>query len=121
MTPPATDRTKRRTNPHLRSRLHDALRDAPAPAPRCPKTDADTTAYLAPATVAALDATRRGAADTATLFGLSTSRIKVRIRAASKAAGLEGVSSHGCRIGMAQDLARAKGIEMPAIMQAGGW
>ena len=51
------------------------------------------------------------------MFGLSVSRIKQRI----KAAGLEGVSSHGCRIGMAQDLARAKGIEMPAIMQAGGW
>ena len=88
---------------------------------RRPKTDADTTAYLAPATVAALDAIRRGAPDTAPLFGLSTSRIKVRIQSAAKAAGLEGVSSHGCRIGMAQDLARAKGIEMPAIMQAGGW
>ena len=85
------------------------------------KTDADTTAYLAPATVAALDRIRRGAADTAPLFALSTSRIKGRIQAAAKAAGLEGVSSHGCRIGMAQDLARAKGIEMPAIMQAGGW
>ena len=88
---------------------------------RRPKTDADTTAYLAPATVAALDRVRRGAPDTAPLFGLSASQIKVRIKAAAKAAGLEGVSSHGCRIGMAQDLARAKGIEMPAIMQAGGW
>ena len=84
---------------------------------RRPKTDADTTACLAPATVAALDKIRHGAADTAPLFGSSASRIKARI----KAAGLEGVSSHGCRIGMAQDLARAKGIEMPAIMQAGGW
>ena len=45
----------------------------------------------------------------------------MRIRTAAKAAGLEGVSSHGCRIGMAQDLTRAKGIEMPALMQAGGW
>ena len=88
---------------------------------RRPKTDADATAYLAPATVAALDRIRRGAADTAPLFDLSTSQIKTRIKAAAKAAGLEGVSSHGCRIGMAQDLARAKGIEMPAIMQAGGW
>ena len=88
---------------------------------RRPKTDADTTAYLAPATVAALDRIRRGADDTARVFGSSRSRIKARIRAAAKAAGLEGVSSHGCRIGMAQDLARAKGIEMPAIMQAGGW
>ena len=88
---------------------------------RRPKTDADTTAYLARATVAALDATRRGAADNESVFGLSTNRIKSRIKAAAKAAGLEGVSSHGCRIGMAQDLARTKGIEMPAIMQAGGW
>ena len=88
---------------------------------RRPKTDADTTAYLAPATVAALDRVRRSAPDTAPLFGLSTSGIKRRIKAAAKAAKLEGVSSHGCRIGMAQDLARAKGIEMPAIMQAGGW
>ena len=88
---------------------------------RRPKTDADTTAYLAPATVAALDEIRRGATGTAPLFGLSASQIKARIKAAAKAAGLEGVSSHGCRIGMAQDLARAKGIEMPAIMQAGGW
>ena len=88
---------------------------------RRPKTDADTTAYLAPITVAALDAIRRGAADAAPVFGLSTGQIKRRIQAAAKAAGLEGVSSHGCRIGMAQDLARSKGIEMPAIMQAGGW
>ncbi len=88
---------------------------------RRPKTDADTTGYLAPATVAALDTIRRGADDTAPLFGLSASQIKRRIAAAAQAAGLEGVSSHGCRIGMAQDLARAKGIEMPAIMQAGGW
>ena len=88
---------------------------------RRPKTDADTTAYLAPVTVAALDAIRRGADDTAPVFGLSTGQIKRRIQAAAKAAGLEGVSSHGCRIGMAQDLARSKGIEMPAIMQAGGW
>ena len=75
---------------------------------RRPKTDADTIAYLAPATVAALDATRRGAADTAPLFGLSPGQIKRRIQAAAKAAGLEGVLSHGCRIGMAQDLARSK-------------
>ena len=88
---------------------------------RRPKTDADTTAYLAPATVAALDAVRRGAPDSAPLFGLSTGQSKLRIKAAAKAAGMDGVSSHGCRIGMAQDLARAKGIEMPAIMQAGGW
>ena len=55
------------------------------------------------------------------MFGLSPGQSKLRIKAAAKAAGMDEVSSHGCRIGMAQDLARAKGIEMPAIMQAGGW
>ena len=88
---------------------------------RRPKTDADTTAFLAPATVAALDAIRRGAADNEPVFGLGKNRIKHRITAAAKAAGLDGISSHGCRVGMAQDLARTKGIEMAAIMQAGGW
>ena len=87
---------------------------------RRPKTDADTTAYLAPITVAALDAIRRGAADNESVFGLSKNRIKHRITAAAKAAGLDGVSSHGCRVGMAQDHARTKGIEMAAIMQTGG-
>ena len=57
---------------------------------RRPKTDADTTAYLAPITVAALDAIRRGADDAAPVFGLSTGQIKRRIQAAAKAAGLEG-------------------------------
>ena len=88
---------------------------------RRPKTDADTTSYLARATVAALDAIRNGAADHEPVFGLSKNRIKHRITAAAKAAGLDGISSHGCRIGMAQDLARTAGIEMAAIMQAGGW
>ena len=88
---------------------------------RRPKTDADTTAFLARATVAALDAIRKGAADNEPVFGLSKNRIKSRITDAAKAAGLDGISSHGCRIGMAQDLARTKGIEMAAIMQAGGW
>ena len=64
---------------------------------RRPKTDAETTAYLGPATVAALDAIRRGAEGAAPLFGLSTTGIKRRITDAAKAAGLEGVSSHGCR------------------------
>ena len=86
----------------------------------------DHGATLFPATPEALAAfvehlAAAGAADNESVFGLSTNRIKNRIKDAAKAAGLEGVSSHGCRIGMAQDLARTKGIEMPAIMQAGGW
>ena len=55
------------------------------------------------------------------MLGLSSSQIKRCIAGAAKAAGLEGVSSHGCRIGMAQDLARAKGVAIPAVMRAGGW
>ena len=93
--------------------------------PRLPaRTPGRLRGLEAPATAkarAAIDRVRRGAADSVPLLGLSASQIKHRIAAAAKAAGLEGVSSHGCRIGMAQDLARAKGIEMPAIMQAGGW
>ena len=69
---------------------------------------------------AALDAIRQGAEDATPLLGLSASQIKHRIAAAAKAAGGEGVSSHGCRIGRAQDLARAKGVGLPALMQAGG-
>ena len=63
--------------------------------------------------------TRSAAAQptTSPCFGLSKNRIKSRITAAAKAAGLDGISSHGCRVGMAQDLARTKGIEMAAIMQ----
>ena len=47
---------------------------------------------------AALDAIRRGAADTALLFGSSTSRIKARIQAATKAAGPEGEPPRADRI-----------------------
>ena len=98
---------RERLDPRLPARTPGRRRDLEAPA----------TAKAS----AALVESRQGAPDTAPLLGLSASQIKRRIAAAAKAAGLEGVASHGCRIGMAQDLARAKGIEMPAIMQAGGW
>jgi integrase len=43
-------------------------------------------------------------------------------RGMAQAAGLEpnGVSGHSCRVGGAQDMAAA-GVELPAVMQAGGW
>ena len=89
---------------------------------RRPKTDSDTTAYLSPSTIAALDAIRPAdAGQDTTLFGLKPAMLKRRIKAACKAAGIDGASSHGCRVGMAQDLARTAGVDMPAIMQAGGW
>ena len=70
----------------------------------------------------ALDAIRPADAEQdATLFGLKQTMLKRRIKAACKAAGIDGASSHGCRVGMAQDLARTAGVDMPAIMQAGGW
>ena len=88
---------------------------------RRPKTDTDSTSFLSPATAGALAAIRPPDVDAeARVFGLSTSQLQRRIAAAAKAAGLEGVSSHGCRVGMAQDLARTR-EELPAIMQAGGW
>jgi hypothetical protein len=55
------------------------------------------------------------------VFGLSTSQIGRRVRAAALAAGLgDGFTGHSGRVGMAQDLAAA-GVELPALMVAGRW
>lgn len=90
------------------------------------KTDqegAGATLYLAPATMAALDAIRPPAGNdpSARLFGVATGEsVARRIAAMSARAGLDGVTGHGPRVGMAQDLAAA-GVELPALMQAGRW
>ena len=85
------------------------------------KTGGDSTAYLSQLTVAALLAIRPEGADAdAKVFGLSAVQLQRRFKQAAKAAGIEGASSHGARVGMAQDLA-ASGTELPALMQAGGW
>ena len=57
----------------------------------------------------------------ALVFGLSTSQMERRIRAAALAAGLgDGFSGHSGRVGMAQDLSAA-GAELPELMTAGRW
>ena len=77
--------------------------------------------FLSTATMAMLAATRDGAADGASVFGLQPNQIAKRIKQAAQAAGLgEGFSGHSPRVGMARDLARA-GIELPRLMNAGRW
>ena len=57
----------------------------------------------------------------ALVFGLSTSQMERRIRAAALVAGLgDGFSGHSGRVGMAQDLSAA-GAELPELMTAGRW
>ncbi len=51
---------------------------------------------------------------------LSPRQIARRFKAACEAAGVTGASSHGARVGMAQDLAAA-GTALPDLMTAGGW
>ena len=56
---------------------------------------------------------------------LSTSQVKNIIKAAAKAAGVEGdgtgeVSGHSLRVGAAQEL-MARGADIATIMRAGGW
>ena len=83
-----------------------------------PKTKSTTTAYFAPATVAALLAARVG--DEPRVIPLSPRQIARRFKAACEAAGVAGATSHGARVGMAQDLAAA-GTALPDLMTAGGW
>jgi len=54
------------------------------------------------------------------VFGVSESQLRRRVKAAAKAVGAEGVTSHGDRVGMAQTMAR-NGAAAPAIMRQGGW
>ena len=78
--------------------------------------------FLTRETMGALEALRRPECTPwHSVFGLSASQLYRRIKAACRAAGLgEGFSGHSCRVGMAQDLARA-GAELPALMVAGRW
>ena len=55
------------------------------------------------------------------VFGLSPVQIGRRIKAATRAAMLDGnFSGHSPRVGMSQDLARV-GFDLPALMTAGRW
>lgn len=93
--------------------------------------------YLAADTVRILDAWLKGAELTAgPIFravakgarvrdGLSAAAVAELFKAMARTAGLSDsevsrISGHSSRVGAAQDMAR-HGVEMPAIMQAGGW
>ena len=78
--------------------------------------------YLGMPTMQSLAAIRKWHPDPRDLvFQLSSVQIWRRIKAAAKAAGLEGhYSGHSPRVGMAQDLSAA-GCELPALMTAGRW
>ena len=82
------------------------------------KTKSTTTAYFAPATVAALLAAKVGD-DEPCVIPLSPRQIARRFKAACEAAGVIGATGHGARVGMAQDLAAA-GTVLPDLMSAGG-
>ena len=57
----------------------------------------------------------------ASVLGMTTRNIGMRVTAAAKAAGLgESFTGHSGRVGMAQDLAAA-GVELPALMNAVRW
>ena len=51
---------------------------------------------------------------------INVSDVYRAFRRLAEQAGLEGISGHSCRVGMAQDLT-ANGVEMGAVMQAGRW
>ena len=80
--------------------------------------------FLGPAAVQTLVAIRPEEAVIdagARVFNLSADRIRRRIKAAARMAGLgEGFSGHSPRVGMAQDLSAA-GAELPELMTAGRW
>jgi len=82
------------------------------------KTGARIVAVSARA-VSALNAIRP-ANGQGSVFGVSESQLRRRVKAAARAVGAEGVTSHGGRIGMAQTMAR-NGAAAPAIMRQGGW
>jgi len=82
------------------------------------KTGARIVAVSARA-VRSLDAIRPANAQ-GSVFGVTESQLRRRVKAAAKAVGAEGVTSHGGRVGMAQTMARNGGTA-PAIMRQGGW
>jgi len=82
------------------------------------KTGARIVAVSARA-VRALSAIRSANAQ-GSVFGVTESQLRRRVKSAAKAIGTEGVTSHGGRVGMAQTMAR-NGAAAPAIMRQGGW
>ena len=68
----------------------------------------------------ALDAIRNGADDSGPVFGLTPGQINRRIQAAAAAAGIDGISAHSFRVGLASELT-ARGASTTETMLAGGW
>jgi len=81
---------------------------------RSGKTGARIVAVSARA-VRALNAIRP-ANGQGSVFGVSESQLRRRVKSAAKAVDAEGVTSHGDRVGMARN-----GAAAPAIMRQGGW
>ncbi len=71
-------------------------------------------------TAEALDAIRAGAGDAGPVFGLTPGQINRRIQAAAAAAGIDGISAHSFRVGLASELT-ARGASTTETMLAGGW
>ena len=71
-------------------------------------------------TADALDAIRSGASDAEPVFGLTPGQINRRIQAAAAAAGIDGISAHSFRVGLASELT-ARGASTTETMLAGGW
>ena len=71
-------------------------------------------------TAEALDAIRPGAGEAGPVFGLTPGQINRRIQAAAAAAGIDGISAHSFRVGLASELT-ARGASTTETMLAGGW
>ena len=71
-------------------------------------------------TAAALLALRNGAGDAGPVFGLTPGQINRRVQAAAAAAGIDGISAHSFRVGLASELT-ARGASTTETMLAGGW
>ncbi len=77
--------------------------------------------FVSAPTMVFMDAIRRDAAPSESIFGLRRKQMTNRIKRAAAVAGLgDGFSGHSPRVGMVRDLARA-GTEMPSLMNAGRW
>lgn len=71
-------------------------------------------------TAAALAALRDGQDGETAIFGLTARQINRRLQAAAQAAGIDGVSAHSFRVGLASELT-ARGASTTETMLAGGW
>ena len=77
--------------------------------------------FISQKAIEALERIRRDATPRGKVFRLSPVQIGRRIKAATRAAMLDGnFSGHSPRVGMSQDLARV-GFDLPALMTAGRW